>query len=77
VQISELGAYVRFGAKVNGWGGAGLGLSIAKCLIELHEGQLSIESLPAAWTTARAVLPCPAQTATSSAQDEALVKSVG
>jgi two-component system, sensor histidine kinase and response regulator len=69
VQISELGAYVRFGAKINSRGGAGLGLSIAKCLIELHEGQLSIESLPATWTTVRVILPCTTSLATPNFSD--------
>lgn len=56
-QISELGAYVQFGRKLNGKGGAGLGLSIVKCLAELYDGQLVIESMPAAWTTMRVLLP--------------------
>ncbi len=69
LQISELGAYVRFGTKINSRGGAGLGLSIAKCLVELHEGQLSIESLPATWTTTRVVLPCSTRMANSDSVD--------
>jgi two-component system, sensor histidine kinase and response regulator len=56
-QIAELGAYVRFAPKLNGTGGSGLGLSITKCLAELHDGKLVIESLPATWTTARVTLP--------------------
>ncbi|HEY9824099.1 MAG TPA: response regulator [Stenomitos sp.] len=56
-QISELGAYVQFSRKLNGRGGAGLGLSIAKCLSELHGGHLTLESVPAKWTTARIELP--------------------
>jgi cell cycle sensor histidine kinase DivJ len=37
--------------------GAGLGLSIAKGLVELHEGAMSIQSAPGAGTTVRVSLP--------------------
>jgi cell cycle sensor histidine kinase DivJ len=37
--------------------GAGLGLSIAKGLVELHEGALSIQSAPGAGTVVRVSLP--------------------
>ncbi|MBV9044031.1 MAG: PAS domain S-box protein [Alphaproteobacteria bacterium] len=46
--------------------GAGLGLSIAKSLIELHGGELLIESAAGAGTTATLVLP-PARTITRKA----------
>jgi two-component system, sensor histidine kinase and response regulator len=57
VQIDQLGAYVRFAPKLHGRGGSGLGLSITKCLAELHDGKLVIESMPAMWTKTRVTLP--------------------
>jgi signal transduction histidine kinase len=56
-QISELDAYVQFGRKLNGKGGAGLGLSIAKCLVNLHGGTFILESQPSQWTTVRIEFP--------------------
>jgi signal transduction histidine kinase len=38
-------------------GGTGLGLPIAKCLIEAHGGSLSIRSEPGRGTTVSVVLP--------------------
>jgi signal transduction histidine kinase len=38
-------------------GGAGLGLAIARSLVEAHDGQISAESAPAVGTTMRFVLP--------------------
>ena len=38
-------------------GGTGLGLPLAKDLVELHGGRLSLESAPDAGTTARVDLP--------------------
>lgn len=38
-------------------GGAGLGLAIAKSLVEAHGGEITVESLPGEGTTIRFVLP--------------------
>ncbi len=38
-------------------GGAGLGLSIAKALVEAHQGEISLESAPGQGTTVRVRLP--------------------
>jgi signal transduction histidine kinase len=40
-------------------GGAGLGLAIAKSLVEAHGGEISADSSPGRGTTIRFVLPAP------------------
>lgn len=45
-QIIRIGAYVQFDRKLYEQQGTGLGLIIARGLVELHAGQLNIESIP-------------------------------
>jgi two-component system, sensor histidine kinase and response regulator len=56
-QIKQVGAYVQFERKLYEQQGSGLGLTIAKSLVELHGGELRIESIPNQQTTVRVVLP--------------------
>ncbi|MEA5578391.1 response regulator [Anabaena sp. UHCC 0451] len=56
-QIYNVGAYVQFERKMYEQQGSGLGLSIAKRLVELHGGEFSIESIPGKQTIIRIVLP--------------------
>lgn len=56
-ELNTLGAYVQFGQKLNGLGGAGLGLTIAKRLAELHDGILEIDSEPSMYTIVQVALP--------------------
>jgi two-component system, sensor histidine kinase and response regulator len=56
-QISQVGAYMQFDRKQREQQGSGMGLIIAKRLVELHAGQLAIESLPNQGTTVRLTLP--------------------
>jgi signal transduction histidine kinase len=56
-QIKRIGAYTQFDRKIQDESGVGLGLTIAKRLIELHGGTLTIESEKGAGATVTAKLP--------------------
>lgn len=56
-QIASLGAYMQFERKLHEQQGSGLGLIIAKRLVELHGGELKIESIPSKGTTVHISLP--------------------
>lgn len=56
-QIANLGAYMQFERKLYEQQGSGLGLSLAKRLVELHGGEFTVESIPSQQTTVRVVLP--------------------
>jgi signal transduction histidine kinase len=59
-QITRVGAYMQFDRKMHEQQGLGLGLTIAKHLIELHGGSLTISSAKGQGTTVRVQLPSPA-----------------
>lgn len=56
-QINQLGAYMQFNRQLDEQQGTGLGLTIAKRLVELHGGTLTIRSLPQQFTTICISLP--------------------
>ena len=56
-QITNVRAYVQFERKMYEQQGSGLGLLIAKRLVELYGGEFSIESLPEKQTIIRIVIP--------------------
>jgi two-component system, sensor histidine kinase and response regulator len=56
-QIAQIGAYMQFERKINEQQGLGLGLTIAKRLVELHGGALSIEGKKGEGSTVIAKLP--------------------
>ena len=55
--IQDIGAYMQFERKLYEQQGSGLGLMIAKRLIELHGGTLTIDSIPDQKTTIQISLP--------------------
>jgi CheY-like chemotaxis protein/two-component sensor histidine kinase len=56
-QIANVGAYLQFERKLHEQQGSGLGLIIARRLIELYDGELTIESIYGARTTVGVSLP--------------------
>ncbi|MHC9544851.1 MAG: sensor histidine kinase [Vulcanimicrobiota bacterium] len=50
-QIARLSAYMQFERETYEQQGLGLGLAIARCLVETYEGELNIESTPGQETT--------------------------
>jgi signal transduction histidine kinase len=58
-QIAAIGAYTQFNRESNEQQGSGLGLAIARRIVELHGGQVAIQSEPGAGTTVTVKLPVP------------------
>lgn len=56
-QVARVGAYVQFDRKRHAQEGLGLGLTIARRLVELHHGTLYLESTPAVGTIVTLELP--------------------
>jgi two-component system, sensor histidine kinase and response regulator len=56
-QVLSFGAYLQFERKFYEQQGSGLGLTIAKRLTELHQGELSIQSHPQQGTQVQVTLP--------------------
>lgn len=57
-QIQNCGEYVQFERRIYEQQGAGLGLAIVKKIIELHNGNFSINSELGIFTTVTLTLPC-------------------
>ncbi len=55
-EIADIGAYQQFDRKIREQQGSGLGLSIARGLVDLHGGTIAIESVPGEGTTVSVTL---------------------
>ena len=58
-QIKKAGAFMQFGRELYEQQGSGLGLTVAKRLVELHQGEFLIQSEPERGTRVRMKLPIP------------------
>ncbi|MBM4168733.1 MAG: hybrid sensor histidine kinase/response regulator [Ignavibacteria bacterium] len=56
-QIASIGAYMQFERKIREQQGAGLGLALARRLVQLHGGTVSLESEPGKFTRIAIDLP--------------------
>lgn len=56
-QVASLGPYRQIDRPVYEQQGTGLGVAIVKCLVELHQGQFRLHSLPGQGTTIQVTLP--------------------
>jgi len=56
-EIAQLGAFRQFAAGADNAHGAGLGFEIAQRLVEWHQGEIIIESIPGEQTIVRIALP--------------------
>jgi len=56
-QLASLGAYMQFERKFYEQQGSGLGFAIAKRLVELHRGDITINSIPEQQTTVQITFP--------------------
>lgn len=56
-QLAHLGPYLQFSPEADNACGLGLGLSIAKRLVELHQGEIMMESMPGQQTIVRVSIP--------------------
>jgi signal transduction histidine kinase len=56
-QIEQVGAYMQFNRKLHEQQGSGLGLAIAKRIAQIHQGDLTIASIPDQETTITITLP--------------------
>ena len=56
-QVANIGAYMQFDRKLYEQQGSGLGLVISKRLVELHDGELTIDSTPEQGATVCVRLP--------------------
>lgn len=62
-QVNAIGAYMQFERRVYEQQGTGLGLAICRRLVELHGGELTIDSTPKTGTTVCVTIPIRADVA--------------